>query len=80
VGLAALVGIEPWGPHEFANLVQNHLEWARHNMSKYTLYGPERSRAGRVSWMFRELGLPFMHIEGAPPLEINPNGKVSEGY
>jgi glutathione S-transferase len=52
-------------------------------MSKFQLYGGNRSRAGRVAWCARELGIPFEQIEipfdqmkAADYLAINPNGKV----
>jgi glutathione S-transferase len=52
-------------------------------MSKFTLYGSSRSRAARVAWCAREIGLPFEQIEipfeqmkGPEYLSINPNGKV----
>jgi glutathione S-transferase len=52
-------------------------------MSKFTIYGSQQSRAGRVAWCARELGVPFEHTEipfedlkKADYLAINPNGKV----
>ena len=52
-------------------------------MSKFKLYGGNRSRAGRVAWCGRELGLdfeqteiPFEKMKEADYLAINPNGKV----
>ena len=48
-----------------------------------TIYGPSRSRAARVLWMARELGLDFEHDAGftdgsASPalLAVNPMGQV----
>lgn len=50
-----------------------------------TLYGATASRAHRVLWMLRELGLPFEHVptgflDGSTRrpefLAINPNGRV----
>jgi glutathione S-transferase len=50
-----------------------------------TLYGSMASRAHRVVWMLKELGVPFEHVPTAfqdgstraPAfLEINPNGRV----
>ena len=52
-------------------------------MSKFTLYGSSRSRAARVAWCAREIGLPFEQVElsyeqmKAPEyMAVNPNGKV----
>lgn len=52
-------------------------------MSEFTLYGSARSRASRVMWCARELGVSFDQVElsheemKAPAyLAINPNGKV----
>ena len=50
-----------------------------------TLYGAMASRAPRVVWMLKELGLPFQHVptpfldgstRKAEFLAINPNGRV----
>jgi glutathione S-transferase len=50
-----------------------------------TLYGDLRSRAHRVAWMLKELGIPFEHVpthflDGSTRtpeyLRINPNGRV----
>eukprot|EP00729_Bicosta_minor_P006108 gene6108-2532_t len=43
---------------------------------KYTLYGSPRSRASRVLWMMRELGIDFEHVPSKAPSNINPNDKV----
>ena len=47
------------------------------------IYGSPMSRASRVMWCAKELGVPFEHIDvpweklkGAEFLAINPNGKV----
>ena len=54
-------------------------------MTAITLYGHPYSRAHRVMWMLKELGLPFGHIptgfqdggtKQAEFLAINPNGRV----
>lgn len=52
-------------------------------MAELKIYGNVRSRAGRVIWTARELGIPFEQIdvsfaEMKEPsfLTINPNGKV----
>ncbi len=54
-------------------------------MAKITLYGHPYSRAHRVMWMLKELGLTFDHVptgfqdggtKQAEFLAINPNGRV----
>ena len=45
-------------------------------MAKYTLYGKQASRTSRVTWMFRELGVDFTHVEDHAPLGLNPNDSV----
>jgi glutathione S-transferase len=52
-------------------------------MAKFKVYGSQNSRASRVTWCARELGLPYEQIdvpmaERKSPayLAINPNGKV----
>jgi glutathione S-transferase len=52
-------------------------------MSKFQLYGSNRSRASRAHQATRELGVPFEQLEipfeqmkAADYLAINPNGKV----
>ena len=42
----------------------------------YTLYGAQLSRASRVTWVLRELGLDFQHVSERAPLSINPNNKI----
>jgi glutathione S-transferase len=52
-------------------------------MTKFTVYGSQRSRASRVTWCAREIGVPFEQIEltfeqmkGPEYLALNPAGKV----
>jgi len=52
-------------------------------MSKIKIYGSQRSRAARVTWCARELGLPYEQVEipfdqlkQPAYLAVNPNGKV----
>jgi glutathione S-transferase len=42
-----------------------------------TLYGPQKTRAMRATWMLRELGIDFDHKMTPPPVDINPNQKVT---
>jgi len=42
----------------------------------FTVYGELLTRTQRVTWLFRELNVPFEQIEERPPAEINPGGKM----
>ena len=52
-------------------------------MTKVQVYGSQRSRASRVTWCAREIGVPYEQVElsyeqmkGPEYCAINPNGKV----
>lgn len=64
---------------------ENAMAEARITPTRITLYGAMASRAHRVVWMLKELGLPFRHVptpflDGSTRrpdfLALNPNGRV----